>query len=63
MNNLQQLIEDCRSVGMELPEKLSESDYEVLFAIQAVVFLQIGRKQLCTSDNLLTGNATALETT
>mgnify|MGYP007049627589 CR=1 FL=1 len=62
MNNLQQLIEDCRSVGMELPEKLSESDYEVLFAIQAVVFLQIGRKQLSTSDNLSTVNATALET-
>jgi len=62
MINLQQLIDDCRFVGMELPEKLSESDYEILFAIQAVVVLQIGRKQLCTSDNLYTVNATALET-
>ena len=63
MNNLKQLIEDCRSVGMEIPEKLSESDYEVLFAIQSIVFLQINRKQLCTSDNLYTVNATTLETT
>jgi hypothetical protein len=60
MINLKQLIEDCQSVGIEIPEKLSDSDYEVLFAIQAVVVLQIGRKQLCTSDNLSTVNATAL---
>jgi hypothetical protein len=63
MNNLKQLIEDCRSVGIEIPEKLSESDYEVLFAIQAIVFLQINRKPLCTSDNLSNVNATTLETT
>jgi len=63
MINLKQLIEDCQSVGIEIPEKLSDSDYEVLFAIQAVVVLQIGRKQLCTSDNLSTVNATALEKT
>jgi hypothetical protein len=63
MNNLKQLIEDCRSVGMEIPEKLNESDYEVLFAIQSVVFLQINRKQLCTSNNLSSVNATTLETT
>ena len=63
MTNLQQLIDDCRFVGIVLPDKLSENDYEVLFAIQAVVVLQIGRKQLCTSDNLCTTNATALETT
>lgn len=46
MNNLKQLIEDCRSVGMDIPEKLSESDYEVLFAIQSIVFLQINRDHL-----------------
>ena len=63
MNNLSQLIEDCRSVGMETPEKLSESDYEALFAIQSIVFLQINRKQLCTSNNLSTINSTTLETT
>jgi len=44
MNALRQLIEDCRSVGIEIPEKPSESDYEVLFAIQAVIFLQTSRK-------------------
>jgi hypothetical protein len=43
MNNLKQLIEDCRSVGMEIPDTLSESDYEVLFAIQSIVFLQTNR--------------------
>jgi hypothetical protein len=63
MTNLQQLIDDCRFVGIVLPDKLSENDYEVLFAIQAVVVLQIGRKQLCTSDNLYTVDATASETT
>ena len=63
MTNLQQLIDDCRFVGIVLPDKLSENDYEVLFAIQAVVILQIGRKQLCTSDNLYTVDATASETT
>jgi hypothetical protein len=63
MNNLKQLIEDCRSVGMEIPDTLSESDYEVLFAIQSIVFLQINRKPLCTSDNLSNVNATTLETT
>jgi len=63
MNNLSQLIEDCRSVGMEIPKKLSESDYEALFAIQSIVFLQINRKQLCTSNNLSTINSTTLETT
>lgn len=63
MNNVKQLIDDCRSVGLEIPEKLSESDYEVLFAIQAIVFLQIGRNQLSTTNNLPSVNATTLEST
>ena len=46
MNNLKQLIEDCRAVGMEIPDTLSESDYEVLFAIQSIVFLQTNRHHL-----------------
>jgi hypothetical protein len=63
MNNLKQLIEDCRSVGIEIPEKLSESDYEVLFAIQAIVFLQIGRIQPPTTNNFSMVNARTLEIT
>jgi hypothetical protein len=63
MNNLKQLIEDCRSVGIEIPEKLSESDYEVLFAIQAIVFLQIGRIQPFTTNNFSMVNARTLEIT
>lgn len=63
MSNIKQLIDDCRSVGIQIPENLSESDYEILFAIQAIVFLQIGRNQSPTSNNFYSVNATTSETT
>ena len=39
----QDLIDDCRSVGIVFPEVMTAEDYEALFAIQAVINLASAR--------------------
>ena len=39
----QDLIDDCRSVGIIFPEVMTAEDYEALFAIQAVINLASAR--------------------
>ena len=40
----QELIDDCRSVGIVFPDVMTAEDYELLFAIQQLIYLQMERK-------------------
>ena len=40
----QDLIDDCRSVGIVFPDVMTSEDYELLFAIQQLIYLQMERK-------------------
>ena len=44
INELQNLIEDCLSVGINFPNVMDENDYAVLFAIAKLLLLH--RKRL-----------------
>ena len=39
----QNLIDDCRSVGIVFPDVMTAEDYELLFAIQQLSYLQNSR--------------------
>jgi len=43
INELQNLIEDCWSVGINFPNVMDENDYAVLFAIAKLLLLHRNR--------------------
>lgn len=44
INELQNLIEDCLSVGIIFPNVMDEDDYAVLFAIAKLLLLHRNRE-------------------
>ena len=53
----QNLIDDCRSVGIVFPSVMTSEDYELLFAIQQLIYLQNSRTN---QSKHLTGHVSAL---
>ena len=53
----QDLIDDCRLVGIVFPSVMTAEDYELLFAIQQLIYLQSSRTN---QSKHLTGHVSAL---